>query len=100
MVEKWYLYCLWLQVVTEYDPEMLAGAQIPTLVVGTKLDLLRGQEPPGSYIAEDCGAEEINLDCTSNRWDSYSGIQYSGKAQSQIHVVIWNDGGGGGAAAG
>ena len=60
-------YLCILQVVTDYDGEVLAGSSIPTLVVGTKLDLMKGQEPPRSSIAADCDAEEINLDCTSNK---------------------------------
>ncbi|KAF6026032.1 hypothetical protein EB796_013966 [Bugula neritina] len=56
------------QVITDYDADSMTGYSIPTLVVGTKLDLLKGQEPQPSFIAEDCNAEEVYLDCTSNRY--------------------------------
>ena len=57
-----------LQVVTDYDSEMIAQSQIPTLVIGTKLDQMKGAEPQPSFIADDCNAEEIYIDCTSNRY--------------------------------
>ncbi|XP_067942225.1 rab-like protein 3 [Watersipora subatra] len=56
------------QVLTEYDKDSIASTVIPTIVIGTKLDLLTGGEPSRSFIADDCNAEEINLDCTSNKY--------------------------------
>ena len=47
---------------------MIAQSQIPTLVIGTKLDQMKGAEPQPSFIADDCNAEEIYIDCTSNRY--------------------------------
>ncbi|KAL5010096.1 hypothetical protein ScPMuIL_012401 [Solemya velum] len=49
-----------------YDPEQFAGTQIPILVVGTKADLaqtLRESSFSRSSVAEESGADEINLDC-------------------------------------
>ncbi|KAK3603301.1 hypothetical protein CHS0354_025906 [Potamilus streckersoni] len=51
----------------EFDPEQFAGSQVPILVIGTKLDLAESIREKGvsrsSSIAEECGADEINLDC-------------------------------------
>ncbi|XP_033635808.1 rab-like protein 3 isoform X1 [Asterias rubens] len=55
---------------SEYDPEQFAGTRIPVLVVGTKhdqLDSTRQTKLQTSVIAEECGADEINLDCTLAR---------------------------------
>ncbi|KAG8223848.1 hypothetical protein J437_LFUL007869 [Ladona fulva] len=51
-----------------YDPEQFVGStQIPILVIGTKLDLAAEVRPNVtrrcSPIAEECGADEILLDC-------------------------------------
>ena len=63
-------------VYSSYDPEQFAGSHIPILVIGTKLDqvtqaLAATSGSPGlrdsplhrssSSIAEECGADEINL---------------------------------------
>lgn len=49
----------------DYDPEQFAGNQLPILVVGTKTDLahiLREKViSRSSTIAEECGADEMNL---------------------------------------
>ena len=49
----------------DYDAEQFAGSSIPILVVGTKLDLvpvsLTDSAPRTFSIAEECGADEINL---------------------------------------
>ncbi|OWF47591.1 Anoctamin-4 [Mizuhopecten yessoensis] len=51
----------------EYDPEQFAGNQIPILVVGTKSDLAQSLREnvltKSSSMAEECGAEELNLSC-------------------------------------
>ena len=51
----------------EFDPEQFAGNQIPTLMVGTKSDAaqsLREKLPTrASDLAEECGAEELNMVC-------------------------------------
>ncbi|XP_046341416.1 rab-like protein 3 isoform X3 [Haliotis rufescens] len=53
----------------EFDPEQFAGNQIPILVVGSKADLAQSlREDTRTYdkyssIAEECGADELNLDC-------------------------------------
>ncbi|XP_070568181.1 rab-like protein 3 isoform X2 [Ptychodera flava] len=53
--------------VNDYDPEQYAGSHIPILVVGTKLDQIDPRRESvlsrGSPVAEECGADEINLDC-------------------------------------
>ncbi|XP_072019254.1 rab-like protein 3 isoform X2 [Amphiura filiformis] len=54
----------------DYDPEQFAGSHIPVLVIGTKQDQLdsnRQTIKQISSIAEECGADEINLDCTQAR---------------------------------
>lgn len=58
------------QEVDDFDPEQFIGSsQIPTLVIGTKLDLAEevrahfNRRP--SQIAEECGADEIFVDCTT-----------------------------------
>ena len=49
----------------EFDPEQFAGSSIPMLVIGTKLDLAQAvrdnKSQRTSSIAEECGADEINL---------------------------------------
>lgn len=56
-----------------FDPEEFIGAtQIPILVVGTKLDLVDERRHPKTVqtaggIAEQCGAEEIWLNCRDPR---------------------------------
>lgn len=51
----------------DYDQELFAGIQIPIMVVGCKADQaqnLREKSPSGrSSVAEECGADEFNLDC-------------------------------------
>ncbi|XP_069134184.1 rab-like protein 3 isoform X1 [Argopecten irradians] len=51
----------------EYDPEQFAGNQIPILVVGTKADVAQSLRENvltrASSMAEECGAEELNLSC-------------------------------------
>ncbi|XP_034934739.1 rab-like protein 3 [Chelonus insularis] len=51
----------------DFDPERFVGStQIPILVVGTKLDLIESKSylhRRSSTIAEECGADEIFLDC-------------------------------------
>ena len=48
-----------------YDPEQFADSHIPILVIGTKLDLSQTVRENSltrtSNIAEECGADEINL---------------------------------------
>jgi Rab-like protein 3 len=55
----------------DYDAEQFVGSSVPILVVGTKLDLVppttNGSAQRGFSIAEECGADEINLDCTHVR---------------------------------
>ncbi|KAH9490469.1 Rab-like protein 3 [Bulinus truncatus] len=50
----------------DFDPEKFAGNQIPILVIGTKVDsaqILREKNTlRSSHIAEECGADEFNLD--------------------------------------
>ncbi|KAK2146612.1 hypothetical protein LSH36_594g01017 [Paralvinella palmiformis] len=57
--------------IYEYDPEQYAGAAIPMLVIGTKLDLIQASHVTtpsrGFNIAEECGADEIKLDCTCTK---------------------------------
>ncbi|XP_057369230.1 rab-like protein 3 isoform X1 [Daphnia carinata] len=58
------------QEIDEYDPEQFIGSsQIPILVVGTKLDLAEEVRTHFnrrlSPIAEECGAGEIFVDCTT-----------------------------------
>ncbi|XP_055844294.1 rab-like protein 3 [Episyrphus balteatus] len=58
---------------TLFDPEQFFGStQIPILVVGTKLDLVDEKRQPkmlpkSGGIAEQCGAEEIWLNCRNTR---------------------------------
>ncbi|XP_052088841.1 rab-like protein 3 isoform X1 [Mytilus californianus] len=51
----------------DFDPEQFAGNQIPILLVGTKADLAQTLREKvisrSSSIAEECGADEMNLDC-------------------------------------
>lgn len=56
----------------DFDPEQFVGStQIPILVIGTKLDLAaevrRNPQRRSSTIAEECGADEIFLDCHQAR---------------------------------
>lgn len=56
----------WLSVYRyDYDPEQFAGNQTPVLVVGTKADqaerLRENVLSRASSVAEECGADEINL---------------------------------------
>ncbi|KAJ8314877.1 hypothetical protein KUTeg_007027 [Tegillarca granosa] len=55
----------------DYDPEQFAGIQIPILVVGTKADLAENLRDNVlsrmSSVAEECGADEINLDCNNTK---------------------------------
>ncbi|XP_033095957.1 rab-like protein 3 isoform X4 [Anneissia japonica] len=52
---------------SEYDPEQFAGCQVPILVLGTKADQVDSKREAylsnTSLIAEECGADEFNLDC-------------------------------------
>ncbi|KAK2177729.1 hypothetical protein NP493_582g01034 [Ridgeia piscesae] len=52
----------------EYDPEQFVGTSIPMLVIGTKMNLAQAapelSRRRSSTIAEECAADEINLDCT------------------------------------
>ncbi|KAK6187809.1 hypothetical protein SNE40_005750 [Patella caerulea] len=56
----------------DYDPEQFAGNQIPILVIGTKAD--QAQSLNGnvlskrSSVAEECGADEFNIDCTHMKY--------------------------------
>uniref|UniRef100_T1IUH3 Rab-like protein 3 n=1 Tax=Strigamia maritima TaxID=126957 RepID=T1IUH3_STRMM len=53
----------------DYDPEQYVDSQIPILVVGTKQDLAQvvrsnaGAAVRSSPFAEECGADEIHLNC-------------------------------------
>lgn len=52
----------------EYDPELFVDMQVPILVVGTKADLAlevftNKSSTRTSSFAEECGADEIFLDC-------------------------------------
>ncbi|XP_066995064.1 rab-like protein 3 [Anabrus simplex] len=56
----------------DFDPEQFVGStQIPILVIGTKLDLAEHvrshAQRRSSTIAEECGADEICLDCCQVR---------------------------------
>ncbi|XP_011872983.1 PREDICTED: rab-like protein 3 [Vollenhovia emeryi] len=59
----------------DFDPEKFVGStQIPILVIGTKLDLISESNSVKSNIhrrsatiAEECGADEIFLDCRQTR---------------------------------
>ncbi|TGZ55727.1 Rab-like protein 3 [Temnothorax longispinosus] len=59
----------------DFDPEKFVGStQIPILVIGTKLDLISGSNfvksnihRRSATIAEECGADEIFLDCRQIR---------------------------------
>ena len=61
-------------ICCSYDPEQFAGSHIPMLVIGTKLDLAEAVRDSNlnrpSSIAEDCGADEINL-VSLEKTDSY-----------------------------
>lgn len=61
------MYILFCSYRYDYDPERFAGNQIPILVIGTKTDQVQTvRELPlsrASPIAEECNADEINLDC-------------------------------------
>ncbi|CAH1795335.1 unnamed protein product [Owenia fusiformis] len=50
----------------DFDPEQFAGNQVPILVIGTKADMVENLRDRSvsrsSSIAEECGADEINLD--------------------------------------
>ncbi|KAG8199556.1 hypothetical protein JTE90_009397 [Oedothorax gibbosus] len=55
-----------------YDSEQFVDNQIPVLVIGTKQDLVMEVYPPGrtkrtASIAEECGADEIYVDCRHTR---------------------------------
>ncbi|XP_006816081.1 rab-like protein 3 [Saccoglossus kowalevskii] len=56
---------------SEYDPERFAGSHIPILVVGTKMDQIDPRRESvlsrSSPVAEECGADEINLDCMQSK---------------------------------
>lgn len=59
---------------SEYDAEQFAGSTVPMIVIGTKLDLFQppndkrtSQQTRVSSIADECGADELNLDCTHVR---------------------------------
>lgn len=53
----------------EYDPENFLGStQIPILVIGTKLDQVEDKKPILSSFADQCGADEIILDCRQARY--------------------------------
>ncbi|XP_005108696.1 rab-like protein 3 isoform X1 [Aplysia californica] len=49
-----------------FDPEQFAGNQVPILVIGTKADSAKGLREKNTSrsfsIAEECGADEFNLD--------------------------------------
>ncbi|CAL1538919.1 unnamed protein product [Lymnaea stagnalis] len=51
----------------DFDPEQFAGNQTPILVIGTKIDSAQSLREKNtlrsSHIAEECGADEFNLDC-------------------------------------
>ncbi|CAB0031988.1 unnamed protein product [Trichogramma brassicae] len=56
----------------DFDPEKFVGStQIPILVVGTKADMVAAVRSNvyrrASTIAEECGADEIFLDCRQSR---------------------------------
>ncbi|XP_051174355.1 rab-like protein 3 isoform X1 [Leptopilina boulardi] len=58
--------------IDDFDPEQFVGStQIPILVVGTKSDLMAQVRSTvyrrSSTIAEECGADEIYLDCLQIR---------------------------------
>jgi len=59
--------CNILSVRYEYDPEQFADNQIPLMVIGTKADLAQSLRENvkihTSSVAEECGAEELNLVC-------------------------------------
>ncbi|ELT98421.1 hypothetical protein CAPTEDRAFT_224674 [Capitella teleta] len=53
----------------DYDPEQYAGAStLPILVIGTKIDLAQSVREASNFrsspIADECGADEIQVDCT------------------------------------
>ncbi|XP_054723839.1 rab-like protein 3 isoform X2 [Uloborus diversus] len=55
-----------------YDSEQFVDNQFPILVIGTKQDLMMAVYPPGrtkrtSSIADECGADEIYVDCRHQR---------------------------------
>lgn len=55
----------------DFDAEQFAESSIPILVVGTKLNQVTTVSDESSQrsfsIAEECGADEVNLDCTHAR---------------------------------
>jgi len=53
----------------DYDAEQLAGSSVPMIVVGTKLDQTSSESVSSrtSNIADECGADEIKLDCTHTK---------------------------------
>jgi len=57
--------CLCRMFRCDFDAEQFAESSIPILVVGTKLDQVTTASDESSQrsfsIAEECGAEEINL---------------------------------------
>ena len=58
----------------DFDPEQFAGSSsIPILVIGTKLDLAQSvrehTHQRASSIADECGADEINL--VSQKWSGH-----------------------------
>ncbi|PIK59122.1 putative rab-like protein 3 isoform X4 [Apostichopus japonicus] len=53
----------------DYDAEQFAGNHTPLLVIGTKMDQLDSHRQTSlqmSQIAEECLADEINLDCRTD----------------------------------
>ncbi|GFY44599.1 rab-like protein 3, partial [Trichonephila inaurata madagascariensis] len=55
-----------------YDSEQFIDNPVPVLVIGTKQDLVMEVYPPGrtkrtASIAEECGADEIYVDCRQTR---------------------------------
>ncbi|KAF8767386.1 rab-like protein 3 [Argiope bruennichi] len=55
-----------------YDSEQFIDNPVPVLVIGTKQDLAMEVYPPGrtkrtASIAEECGADEIYVDCRQTR---------------------------------
>lgn len=78
--------------VDDYDPELYIGSsQVPILVIGTKLDLAEevrthfNRRP--SPIAEECGADEIFVDCTAAKAMAL-GTSSSVKLSRFIDLVI------------
>ncbi|ESO89185.1 hypothetical protein LOTGIDRAFT_229083 [Lottia gigantea] len=56
----------------DYDPEQFAGSQIPMLVIGTKADQAQSLNEnvlcKRSSVAEECGADEFNIDSTQVKY--------------------------------